>query len=148
MDNRGKIIRLAPEGLRELLQETNFNTGDTAFDTLFNTARIKYLSAHFEDRKVALEKLWDAWERLKSLEIPGDKRASLSKLLEKTTPTLELREKLDSEARALTEIGNQFMIRHTETDKIPITSSDQIDYFFHRLFSLIYLILKSTNRIN
>jgi hypothetical protein len=32
----------------------------------------------------------------------------------------------------LTEIGNRFMVRHTETDKIPITESAHVDYLFHR----------------
>jgi len=42
----------------------------------------------------------------------------------------------------LTEIGNKFMIRHAETDKVPIVESAHVDYFFQRMFSLIRLLLK------
>ena len=34
-----------------------------------------------------------------------------------------LREGLEAEARALTDIGNDFMIRHSETTKIPLSDS-------------------------
>jgi hypothetical protein len=150
LNEQGKIIRQAPEGLRELFQQTNFQTGDTELNNFLNTARIKFLSAHPNDRKESLEKLWDAWERLKTIEPgykAGKKDVFIISLLQKASSEPKFCEKLTDEARALTKIGNEFMIRHTETDKTPITSSDQIDYLFHRMFSLIYLILKSTNRL-
>ncbi|MFC0130687.1 hypothetical protein [Ralstonia solanacearum] len=46
----------------------------------------------------------------------------------------------------LTEIGNKFMIRHTETDKVPIVESAQVDYLFHRMFAFIRLVLMATAR--
>ena len=33
------------------------------------------------------------------------------------------------------------MIRHTEVGKTPINSSAHVDYLFHRMFALIYLLL-------
>ena len=57
-----------------------------------------------------------------------------------------VRESLEAEARTLTEIGNKFMIRHTEVGKIPIASAEPVEYFFHRMFSIIRLILRSTGR--
>ena len=42
--------------------------------------------------------------------------------------------------------GNTFMIRHSETDKIPVVESRQIDYFFHRMFSMIRLLLVASGR--
>ena len=56
------------------------------------------------------------------------------------------RTKLDAEAQELTAIGNTFMIRHTETDKIPISDSAQVDYFFHRMFAMVRLVLRATGR--
>jgi hypothetical protein len=56
------------------------------------------------------------------------------------------RERLEQEAVQLTEIGNKFMIRHTETDKVPIVESDQVDYLFHRMFAFIRLVLMATAR--
>ena len=56
------------------------------------------------------------------------------------------RTRLDQEARELTDIGNTFMIRHTETDKVPIVDSAHVDYLFHRMFSIIRLLLKRSGR--
>jgi len=33
---------------------------------------------------------------------------------------------------ALTAIGNQFRIRHSETSQTPIEEDEQVDYLFHR----------------
>jgi len=146
LNRDGSIIRLAPEGVDILLQQSKFHTGDSDLDALLNTARIKFLDPNPDVRKESLEKLWDAWERLKTIE-SGDKKTSIASLLEKVSPTQKFREKLNAEAIELTKIGNEFRIRHSETNKIPIMSSNHVDYLFHRLFSLIYLILKSTDRI-
>ena len=97
-------------------------------------------------RREALEKLWDAWERLKPVEPAKDKKASVKALLDRVTTEAVFRERLETEAVQLTEIGNKFMIRHTETDKIPVVNSAQVDYLFHRMFAMIRLVLKATGR--
>jgi len=38
------------------------------------------------------------------------------------------------------------LIRHTETTKTPITKSAHVDYLFHRMFSIIRLLLRSSGR--
>lgn len=141
----GEVGRLAPAVIDEALAQTLFHTGDTALDNLLETARQKFLHRDLVVRQGSLEKLWDAWERLKTLE-PGDKKSSVKALLDRLTTEPTLRAKLDEEARAMTEIGNTFMIRHTETNKIPVTESAQVDYFFHRMFALIRLALRATGR--
>ena len=45
----------------------------------------------------------------------------------------------------LTEIGNNFMIRHTEVVKPAVDDPNQIDYLFHGMFSSMRL-LKATGR--
>lgn len=145
LDSSGSIIRLAPPVLREEITSFKFDTGDDELNFLFNTARTKYLNPDPIVRKDSLEKLWDAWERLKSIE-HLDKKKSIGILLDKAASEPEFRKKLDDEAHALTKIGNDFRIRHSETTKIPIESSEQIDYLFHRLFALNWLLLKATGR--
>jgi hypothetical protein len=93
-----------------------------------------------------LEKLWDAWERLKTLEAADDKKRSIGILLDRTATEPTFRRLLEEEATYLTNVGNNFMIRHTEVGKIPIASQEQVDYLFHRMFSLIRLTLRSTGR--
>ena len=142
----GEVNRMAPTGLQEALAVTLFKSGDAALDQLLETAREKFLNRSLDIRKEALEKLWDAWERLKTVEPGRDKRAQAGVLLDKAAKEPNLRARLETEAKELTEIGNSFMIRHTETTKTPITESAHVDYLFHRMFSLIRLLLKSSGR--
>lgn len=48
---------------------------------------------------------------------------------------------LEDEAQKLTDIGNSFHIRHAEVAQIRITDSLVLDYLFHRLFSMIQLLI-------
>lgn len=48
----------------------------------------------------------------------------------------------DEEFRALTRLGNDFRIRHHETNKIDITDIHHYDYFFNRCLSLISLAIQ------
>ena len=97
-------------------------------------------------RKEGLEKLWDAWERLKTLEPGKDEKTQACALLDKASTEPNFRARLEREATELTEIGNNFMIRYTETTKTPINESAHVDYLFHRMFAMIRLLLKSSGR--
>jgi hypothetical protein len=143
----GEVARLAPTMLHESLASTVFKTGDKILDELLETARNKFLNRSLTVRRESLEKLWDAWERLKTVEPGKDKKASTKALLDKTSVESTFRELIEEEARKLTEVGNQFMIRHTETGKVPIVSSGHVDYLFGRMFSLLLLVLKSSGRV-
>lgn len=143
---QGGIQRLGPPILREALPDALFHTGEAGLDSLLSNARDKFLHPDPAVRAEALEKLWDAWERLKTLLLPDNKAASIKLLLEQAVPEPSLRAELDAEACALTNIGNEFMIRHTEVGKPKIEPPEQVDYLFHRMFALIYLLLKATGR--
>lgn len=147
LTEEGRIERLAPVGLREALSQAIFSTGDAILDDLLETARGRYLSPDEAERRVALEKLWDAFERIKTLEHP-EKRTGASLILDKAAPSSpKLRQALERDAREeLTKLGNELMIRHHETDKEPIAASEHIDYLFGRMFSLVRLLLKMSGR--
>jgi hypothetical protein len=142
----GEVVRLAPAVLQEALAETAFRTGDIILDELLETARTKFINRSLDVRREALEKLWDAWERLKTVEPGKDKKASTTSLLDKTGSEPAFRKLIEEEAIELTGVGNRFMIRHTETDKVQIESSWHVDYLFARMFSLVLLALKSSGR--
>jgi hypothetical protein len=137
----GQVERLVPSVLEEILVPTQFHTGDHILDELLSTAREKFLNRDLKVRREALEKLWDAWERLKSLSDPADKKTSVKNLLDRVATEPNLRDRVESEARQLTDIGNNFFIRHVT--KPHIAASHQVDYLFHRLFSFIRLILQA-----
>ena len=144
----GEVDRLAPVVLREALASAVFQTDDTDLDSLLEAARTKYLNPSLTVRQESLEKLWDAWERLKTIEQPGKdkKKSSAEALLKKAATEPNFYKTLDDEALELTRIGNEFRIRHSETDKVPLELSEHVDYLFHRLFALIRLLLRTTGR--
>ncbi len=138
----GNIERLIPVEYQDMIK-SNYSTGDSELDGLLNTSCEKILSPRSEIRKEALEKLWDAWERLKTIEPGKDKKESISNLLDKSSSEPKFRDCLETEARALTEIGNTFLIRHSETNQVPLQSELHVDYFFYRLLALIFLLTRS-----
>lgn len=142
---QGEVIRIAPTGFQEALNQTVFQTGDLVLDDLLEGSRHKFLNRDLKTRRESLEKLWDAWERLKTLEPGKDKKAQAKALLAKASTEPCFLSRLESEAMELTKIGNSFMIRHTETDKIPINESTHVDYLFQRMFAIIRLLLRSSN---
>jgi hypothetical protein len=138
----GKVVRLAPVVLRESLQAAVFQTGDGTLDAILQSARAKFLNPNPQVRREALEKLWDAWERLKTVDSGKDKSAQATAVLDKAASEPNFRALLEREARELTKVGNDFLIRHSETNKIAIQSDSHVDYLFHRLFSLIWMLVK------
>lgn len=139
----GRVERLAPAALREALATAAFRTGDHNLDILLESARAKFLSPDPVVRRDALEKLWDAWERLKTLEPGQDKKDSISTLLDDAASEPNWRGRLEREAKELTSIGNSFNIRHSETTQTPLRADRDVDYLFHRLFALIQLLLRA-----
>jgi hypothetical protein len=114
---------------------------------LLCVAREKYLNPDPAVRGEALEKLWDAWERLKTLEPGRDKKESAERLLAKVSQDPTLREALNLEAIELTRIGNTFHIRHAEIGQVPLDRDEYIDYFYHRLLAMICVLLRGSNRL-
>lgn len=142
LNDDGTVSRLAPPILQEALVSQIFDSGDNKLDRLLEVARKKFLDPDSTIRREALEKLWDAWERVKTLD-GANKRDSIKALLDKAAPEPDFRSLLESEARSLTDVGNKFHIRHSETGQIEIQTEDQVDYLFHRLFALIWLVLRA-----
>ena len=145
LTEEGQIERLVPLPYREAFVQSEFDTGDVELDRLMNTAQRKFVHPDPNLRKEALETLWDAWERLKTLDCSGNKVKSVTTMLDKVAGqhSPKLRDALEREARELTEIGNSLRIRHSETSQEQLESAEHIDYLFCRLFSLIRLALRS-----
>lgn len=91
----------------------------------------------------AVEKIWDALERLKTYYTSLDKKASTLKIVaDMANGQAEFVGLFNAEFKALTDIGNNFRIRHHETSKIDITDTRHYDYFFNRCLSLIALAIQ------
>ena len=139
----GRVIRLAAPVLDEALTTQTFATGDDKLDELLEIARSKFLDPDPSTRREALEKLWDAFERVKTLEPGKNKKASALALLAKAADEPTFRAFLEAEGKELTTAGNTFHIRHSETSQIELRTEDHVDYLFHRLFALIWLLLRA-----
>lgn len=139
----GLVRRLAAPALQELLSQQAFATGDSTLDALLEAARTKFLNPDAQVRREALEKLWDAWERIKTLEPGANKKASTRALLDKAATEPEFRSLLENEASSLTAVGNTFRIRHAETNQVELQTEDHVDYLFHRMFALVWMLLRA-----
>lgn len=135
----GKIIRLLNPELAELVS-VRYKTNDAKLNELLGYATSYFILPKTEDRFRATEKLWDAFERIKTY-CDVDKKTSITQLLKLISNGNGLLETyLDNEAKQLTEIGNKFQIRHFEQGKEEINDDNHLDYLFHRLLSLINLM--------
>ncbi|WP_341868520.1 hypothetical protein [Marinilactibacillus kalidii] len=119
------LTLIGEAGLKELLQEA---------------------SGYYEKEnlKIAVEKIWDAFERLKTYYSPTlDKKKSVSKIIDEISGNREPFKKLfDKEFSELTIMGNEFRIRHHETTKVDIEDARHYDYFYKRCLSLITTVLQ------
>ncbi len=121
------IAVIQEKGTRELLQE----------------AIAKYREPYPQSSRDAVEKIWDALERLKTYYTSLDKKASAAKIVnDMGNGESRFVELFNTEFKALTDIGNAFRIRHHETNKVDITDQRHYDYFFNRCLSLIALAIQ------
>ena len=145
LSEEGRIQRLIPPVFREALASGEFETGDSELDRLLVAAASKFVDPDPDIRREALEALWDAFERLKTLDEPGDKALSTQAMLDRAAgeQSPKFRNALEKETRQLTEIGNCLHIRHSEITQEQLVRHEHIDYLFYRLFSHIRLIIRS-----
>lgn len=127
------IAQIEEKGLKELV--------DTAYGLFINSAAI-------DDKKLAVDKIWDSFERIKSLYNTNKKR-SVSILVAKiANDDKQMFELLDKEFNELTRIGNNFNIRHYEIRCTEIKDVNYLEYFFHRCYILLRLAIKFVNTDN
>lgn len=147
LDRDGQARRILPPPVAQALGWTAFGTGDVELDRLLEYARSHFLSPKLDDRHDAAEKLWDAFERMKTLEPGGDKRMQADALLDRAAmPGSRMRAELAHEAKALTAAGNGLRIRHSEVTQEAIDRPEQLDWLFVRLFAFVRLLLVGTGR--
>ncbi len=89
--------------------------------------------------------MWDAFERIKTYYDSGKhKSKSADKLVSVISNDFD-KTIFDEEFKKLTDIGNNYRIRHHETNKMELKNSKHLVYLFFRMLSLIDLCLISLN---
>lgn len=123
--NNSSLAQVQEVGLKELLQEASkyYNEGNLS---------------------IAVEKLWDALERLKTYYSPTlDKKESVERIIsDMSINQAPFKELFNKEFQELTTIGNDYRIRHHETTKTNIEDSRHYDYFYKRCLSLISISIR------
>lgn len=141
-----QIVRTGTPQVQQVLQAMEPASGDDALDKLLLHAKELFTSREEKNRGLALDKLWDAFTRLKTLDMPGNKVQSIKGLLENIDDDA-FRNVIDDEMRSLTKLGNDFMIRHHETGTHSVPPG-AYDYLFARMGSLINYLLEVSGRLD
>lgn len=116
----------------------DFQIDDHEFNKLIEQAFQYYKEARID---TATEKIWDAFERIKTFYKQYDKKGSITKLIDIVSKNnAEYREMVEEEFTSLTKLGNDFRIRHHETNKKDICCKEHYDYLFHRCIAVLRLV--------
>ena len=116
----------------------DFQIDDNEFNKLVEQAFQYYKEARID---TATEKIWDAFEGIKTFYKQYDKKGSITKLIDIVSKNnAEYREMVEEEFTSLTKLGNDFRIRHHETNKKDICCKEHYDYLFHRCIAVLRLV--------
>lgn len=127
----------------ELLFDNQAQTADEELNILIKEAKERFYNP--KDKQIAVEKLWDAFERIKSY-FDKNKKISANKLVNLISDKFD-KETMENEFNLLTKIGNNYRIRHHEIGKIEITEDEHLNYLFFRMLSLLDLCLISIKNL-
>jgi len=137
----GQVIREGSPILDTEVRSIELLSDDQHLQRLLNAAIGDFYDRSGQKKLQALRSLVDVFERLKTIE-SGDKKESASKVIQKLSPLQEMQALLASDMRALTEISNNFTIRHHEITKKELRDEDLIEYLFYLYYDFIRIILK------
>jgi hypothetical protein len=141
-----QIVKTGTPAVQQVMEQLTPASGDIELDGLLLHAKELFLSRREKDRLLALDKLWDAFTRLKTIDVQGNKKQSANVLLD-NIDNEAFREVTSKEMFALTALGNDFAIRHHETGT-PSVPPEAYDYLFARMGSLIVYLLKVSDRLS
>ncbi len=132
----GRVTRIGTTAAVVVTQSPVPPTGDPQLDEKILTALHKYQDPDVGVRREALEALWDAFERVKTVIDPSDKKRSAEALIDLMVVDTASRKAVVDEFAALTSLGNDFQIRHHEVARHPVEPAI-IDLLFVRCLALI-----------
>lgn len=114
---------------------------DDKLTNIIKEARILYLN---NDIQTAVEKIWDALERIKTI-LNKDKKKGILAICSMCNNDLD-KSYIDDEFRILTQIGNEYQIRHFEIDKKEIKDKETLSYLFFRTFLFVSFIIQQIKK--
>ena len=132
-------IELQSDSTIELSSVKEASTIDEELNLLIEEAKTRFKNP--KDKKIALEKLWDAFERIKTY-YGDNKKLSAEELVRKISSDFDY-EFIKNEFKELTRIGNNYNIRHHEKDKEIIKEEKHVEYLFFRMLALLNLCVSN-----
>lgn len=119
---------------------------DVEFNKLIEKSFQLYKEAKFD---IATEKIWDAYERIKTYYSQLGTKGSAIKLIDVMGKNnVNYVEMLNKEFKELNNIGNEFSIRHHNTKQTNIDCKEHYVYLFHRCLSVLKLATAILNETN
>ena len=128
----------------EIILNDYKKSGDDKINEMVVKSRNLYLT---KDLDGALEKIWDAFERIKSIYQNLDKKESAERVCRICATSLCF-DDIDEEFKKLTHIGNTYQIRHFETNKQPIEDINTKIYLYFRVLCLVIFVIKQLENKN
>src|SRR5574344_1599241 len=120
---------------------------DDNLNSLIQKAETSFKQGDSDNKQLALEKIWDALERLKTYYYPSDKKKSIEKVVFMISKgNDDLKQRIDNEFNELTDIGNNYQIKHFENGKMEIPNDYIKEYLYYRCLALINLGIKSIEK--
>ena len=117
------------------------NINEAGIEELIRIAEDLYNKGEYS---YAVEKIWDAFERIKTYYSTLDKKKSAEKIINDISYGNEhIKKMFDNEFKLLTDTGNSYRIRHHEINKIDIIKEFHYKYFYKRCLALISVIVES-----
>lgn len=115
---------------------------EAGLEELIRTAEDLYNKGEYS---YAVEKIWDAFERIKTYYYPTlNKKKSAEKIINDISYGNEhIKKMFDNEFKVLTDTGNSYRIRHHEINKIDISKELHYKYFYKRCLALISVIVEN-----
>ncbi|MDO9206700.1 MAG: hypothetical protein Q7T91_00475 [Sulfuricurvum sp.] len=143
INQNGSVERIVDEIMMQLIEKETYCTRDLKLNQLLNSAYKKFKSPKSEERREALDTLWDAYEQLKTHYGANEKvKQSIESIVRSVSFDSDLMfETISQDAEKLYSVGNKADIRHKNTEVESITHSDHVDYLFFRMSSLMQLLL-------
>lgn len=108
LNENGKINRLISKIFEPLINKI-YKTNDIRLNKLVKLSQEKFILPKIEDRIYALEKIWDAFERMKTYYIEKNKKQSIDELIQLVSnANTNFEVLLSEECKSLINIGNNY----------------------------------------
>ncbi len=148
----GLLYHLTEDGIVERIIDNSVLNAETeelvsqiheeGLQNLLNKAIALYKMPDPSARQASVEKIWDAFERLKTYYDPNKRKSAEQIVNDMAKGNSHFKDLFNKEFNELTDIGNEYCIRHHEIGKIDISEAEHYDYLFNRCLSLIATALR------